>query len=207
MIFHDAEVLRSLRAAADKHGLVLIFDEIFTGFGRTGTMFAADAARVTPDIMCVGKALTGGYLSLAAMLTTADVAATVSGGEAGALLHGPTFMANPLACAVASANLELLTGRDWQLDVRRIADGLADGLEPARQLAGVRDVRVHGAIGVVQLSCPVDVAAATAAAMDQGVWLRPFRDLIYTMPPYVCTDGEVATIAGAVVAAAKACAA
>jgi len=170
-------------------------------------MFAADAAQVSPDIMCVGKALTGGYLSLAAMLTTAHVAATVSGGEAGALLHGPTFMANPLACAVATANLDVLTGRDWQQDVRRIADGLADGLEPARQMPGVRDVRVHGAIGVVQMDRPVEVVAATEAAMDHGVWLRPFHDLVYTMPPYVCTDGDVATIAGAVVAAAKACAA
>jgi adenosylmethionine---8-amino-7-oxononanoate aminotransferase len=205
MRFYDPVYVRVLRELCDEYDVLLVLDEIATGFGRTGTMFAADDAQISPDIMCVGKALTGGYLSLAAMLTTAEVAATVSGGEAGALLHGPTFMANPLACAVASANLELLTGRDWQQDVRRIADGLADGLEPARQMPGVRDVRVHGAIGVVQLDRPVDVAAAAEAAMDQGVWLRPFRDLVYTMPPYVCTAGDVATIAGAVVAAAKAC--
>ena len=167
-------------------------------------MFAADAAGISPDIVCLGKALTGGYLSLAAMLTTAEVAETVSAGEAGALLHGPTFMANPLACSVANANLDLLTGRNWQHDVRRVAEGLAEGLEPARQMAGVRDVRVHGAIGVVQLERPVDMIAATEAAVAHGVWLRPFRDLVYTMPPYISTATEVAMIADSVVAAAKA---
>jgi adenosylmethionine-8-amino-7-oxononanoate aminotransferase len=205
MRFYNPAYVRVLRELCDEYDVLLVLDEIATGFGRTGTMFAADAAQVSPDIMCVGKALTGGYLSLAAMLTTPEIAATVSGGEAGALLHGPTFMANPLACAVATANLELLTGRDWQQDIRRIADVLAAGLEPARQMPGVRDVRVHGAVGVVQLDRPVDVAVATETAMEHGVWLRPFRDLVYTMPPYVCADGDVAMIAGAVVAAAKAC--
>ena len=204
MRFYDPAYVRVLRELCDEYDVLLLLDEIATGFGRTGVMFAADAAGVRPDVMCVGKALTGGYLSLAAMLTTGDVAATVSGGEAGALLHGPTFMANPLACAVATANLELLTGRDWQQDVHRIATGLSDGLESARQMPGVLDVRVHGAIGVVQLDRPVDVAAATQAAVAAGVWLRPFRDLVYTMPPYICTAGDVATIADAVVAAVKA---
>jgi adenosylmethionine---8-amino-7-oxononanoate aminotransferase len=148
--------------------------------------------------------LTGGYLSLAATMTTGHVAESVSSGAGGALLHGPTFMGNPLACAVASANLDLLTGRDWQADVRDIEKRLAAGLEPARDLPGVADVRVLGAIGVVQTARPVDVAAATRAAVERGVWLRPFRDLIYTMPPYVCSDDDVDNIADAVVAAASA---
>ena len=204
MHVYDPAYVRVLRDLCDEYDILLVLDEIATGFGRTGTMFAADAAGVSPDIMCVGKALTGGYLSLAAMLTTSHIAETVSDGEAGALLHGPTFMANPLSCAVAAANLDLLTDRGWQNDVRRVSEGLDEGLAPARQLAGVRDVRVHGAIGVVQLERPVDVIAATEAAVARSVWLRPFRDLVYTMPPYISTAAEVAMISDAVVAAAKA---
>jgi adenosylmethionine-8-amino-7-oxononanoate aminotransferase len=152
--------------------------------------------------MCVGKALTGGYLPLAATLCSATVAQTISRGLGGALMHGPTFMANPLACAVALASTGLLADGSWRDNVARIEEGLTDGLAPARDLPGVKDVRVLGAIGVVQLTGPVDVGAATRAAVDRGVWLRPFRDLIYTMPPYITDDDDLAQITAAVVAAA-----
>jgi adenosylmethionine-8-amino-7-oxononanoate aminotransferase len=204
MRFYDPGYVAVLRRLCDEHEVLLLLDEIATGFGRTGELFATTSAGVTPDIMCVGKALTGGYLSLAAMMTTTPIAATATGGAAGALLHGPTFMGNPLACAVASANLDLLTGRDWQREVRAIEHRLLAGLEPARDLPGVSDVRVLGAIGVVQLDGPVDVTAATQAAVDRGVWLRPFRDLIYTMPPYICTPNDIDAIAEGVLAATKA---
>jgi adenosylmethionine-8-amino-7-oxononanoate aminotransferase len=148
--------------------------------------------------------MTGGYMSLAVTLCSGQVAETVSAGEGGALMHGPTYMANPLACAVASASLDLIEAGDWKHDVARIERGLATGLASARDLPGVCDVRVLGAIGVVQLDRDVDVTAATRAAVELGVWLRPFRDLVYTMPPYVTGDEDVARIAAAVVAAAHA---
>jgi len=154
--------------------------------------------------MCVGKALTGGYMTLAATLCTASVAAAVSGGEGGGLMHGPTFMANPLACSVALASLELLAGGDWPARVAAIGHGLRCGLEPARALPGVRDVRVLGAIGVIELERPVDVAAASAAAVERGVWLRPFRELVYAMPPYVTGAEELAAVTAAMIAAAQA---
>jgi adenosylmethionine-8-amino-7-oxononanoate aminotransferase len=201
MRFHHPGYLRVLREATREHGVLLILDEIATGFGRTGAMFAADHAGVSPDIMCVGKALTGGYLTLAATLCSSAVAASVSAGEGGGLAHGPTFMANPLACAVAQASIGLLRAQDWTAGVRRIETGLRAGLGPLRGVAGVADVRVLGAIGVVQLDHPVDVAKATAAAVAEGVWLRPFRDLIYTMPPYVTGDADVAAITRGVAAA------
>lgn len=184
--------------------MLLILDEIATGFGRTGRLFACEHADVAADVMCVGKALTGGYLPLAATLCSPRIAQAISGGEDGALMHGPTFMGNALACAAALASLELLGDGSWTEDVKRIERGLAAGLAPARLLPGVRDVRVLGAIGVVELAGPVDVERATRAAVDRGVWLRPFRDLIYTMPPYVCSDPEIGAIADAVVAAAQA---
>ncbi|MFG2334472.1 adenosylmethionine--8-amino-7-oxononanoate transaminase [Streptomyces sp. NPDC048604] len=204
MRFHAPEYLRVLREACDEHGVLLVFDEIATGFGRTGTLFAADAAGVAPDVMCVGKALTGGYLSMAATLCTAEVADGISRGSVPVLAHGPTFMGNPLASAVACASIDLLLSQDWQTEVKRIEAGLREGLAAARTLPGVRDVRVLGAIGVVQLDHDVDMAAATAAAVREGVWLRPFRDLIYTMPPFVTSDADVARIANAVCAAAQA---
>ncbi len=204
MHFYSPAVLRHLRELCDQHDILLILDEIATGFGRTGALFACEHAGVAPDVMCVGKALSGGYLPLAATLCSAHIAQTISRGEGRALMHGPTFMANPLACAVALASTDLLIGGSWLADVERIESGLADGLAPARRLAGVRDVRVLGAIGVVQLDGPVDVAAATEAAVEHGVWLRPFRDLVYTMPPYVTGDRDVARITAAVVAAAGA---
>ena len=213
MRFHSPQCVALLRRLCDEHDLLLVLDEIATGFGRTGALFASDHASIAPDVMCVGKALTGGYLTLAATLCTRAVAEAVSGGEGAGLMHGPTFMANPLACSVALASLEVLTngGRPaelgepgWRERVDAIERGLRTGLEPARELPGVADVRVLGAIGVVQLTGDVDLAAATAAAVQRGVWLRPFRDLVYTMPPYVIDADELATVSEAVVAAARA---
>jgi adenosylmethionine---8-amino-7-oxononanoate aminotransferase len=205
MRFHNPAYLLALREACDRHGVLLIFDEIATGFGRSGAFFAADHAGVAPDIMCVGKALTGGYLSMAATLCTPEVAYGISQGELPVLAHGPTFMGNPLSCAVASASLELALAPEAAEAVRRIERCLVTGLKPAADLPSVADVRVLGAIGVVQLRQPVDMAAAMAAAVSRGVWLRPFRDLIYTMPPYVATDADMAAIAEAITAAAAAC--
>ena len=199
MRFHSPDCVRLLRELCDRLDLLLILDEIATGFGRTGALFAAEHADVAPDLLCVGKALTGGYITLAATLCSARVAERVDG----PLMHGPTFMANPLATATALASLDLLQDGAWRADVARIERGLRAGLDPARDLPGVADVRVLGAIGVVELDRPVDVAAATRAAVDHGVWLRPFRDLIYTMPPYVTDDEDLERIAGAVVRAAS----
>ena len=204
MRFHHPEYLRVLREATAARGIFLIFDEIATGFGRTGEYFAAAHGGVSPDIMCVGKALTGGYLTLAAALCTPAVAEAISAGEGGGLAHGPTFMANPLACAVANASLGLLRDGDWRSHVRVIESGLRAGLEPLRGHPGVADVRVLGAIGVVQLDHPVDLPKATAAAVDAGVWLRPFRDLIYTMPPYVADETDVDRITAGIAAAVAA---
>lgn len=204
MHFHDPRYLTDLRRICDGNDVLLIFDEIATGFGRTGELFAADHAGVSPDIMCVGKALTGGYITLAATLCTREITETISSGEAGALMHGPTFMANALACSVAVASVELLLAQDWKARVAQIGAGLAAGLESARELPGVADVRALGAIAVIETHRPVDLGQATPVALDHGVWLRPFRNLIYAMPPYVCTPGEVDQITSAMVAVARA---
>ncbi|GAA3385586.1 adenosylmethionine--8-amino-7-oxononanoate transaminase [Cryptosporangium minutisporangium] len=203
MRFYDPAYLRVLREVCDATGVLLIFDEIATGFGRTGTLFAADAAGVSPDVMAVGKAMTGGYLTMAAVLTTRAVAQGV-----GTLMHGPTFMANPLAAAVSVASIRLLLDGPWRATVARLSDRLRTGLEPARALSTVADVRVLGAIGVVELHAPVDVARVTADVVERGVWLRPFRNLIYTMPPYLMGEetpgaaADVAQVCAAIVAAA-----
>ncbi len=207
MRFHSPACVGLLREVCDEHGILLVADEIATGFGRTGALFACEHAGISPDVMCVGKALTGGYMTLAATLCTAEVASAISAGEGGGLMHGPTYMASPLACAVALASLDLLATGEWWSRVKRIEQGLRVGLEPARELPGVADVRVLGAIGVVQLEEEVDVAAASAVAVKRGVWLRPFRDLIYTMPPYVISDEDLAAITVAVVATAATAAA
>lgn len=204
MHFYDPGYVRVLRELCDRYDVLLLLDEVATGFGRTGALFAAELADVAPDIMCVGKALTGGYVSMAATLCTAEVARAISAGPGGALMHGPTFMGSPLAAAVALASIETLLAQDWQLEVRRIEAGLATGLAGLVGRAGVADVRVLGAIAVVQLDHPVDVARATEAAVEHGVWLRPFRDLVYTMPPYVSADDDVARITTAIGAAVQA---
>jgi adenosylmethionine---8-amino-7-oxononanoate aminotransferase len=204
MRFHNPAYLRTLRELCDEHDILLIFDEIATGFGRTGRLFACEWAGVAPDVMCLGKALTGGMMSLAATLCTAEVARGIAGGDVSVLAHGPTFMGNPLACATATASIDLLLAGDHEAAVGRIAAGLHEGLAPARGLPGVADVRVLGAIGVVEMERPVDMASATAAAVAEGVWLRPFGNLVYTMPPFVCTEDDVAQIGrGAVAVAAS----
>jgi adenosylmethionine-8-amino-7-oxononanoate aminotransferase len=195
--------LRALREIADEHGLLLILDEIATGFGRSGPLWGCDHAGIVPDIMCVGKALTGGYLTMAATLCTDRVARGISEGEAGALMHGPTYMANPLAASVAAASIELLRTRDWRTEVAAISQALATNLERARTLPGVADVRVLGAIGVIETINPIDVPTVQKVIMDHGVWLRPFRNLIYTMPPYVTSPAEVTQITTAMLAGAR----
>jgi adenosylmethionine-8-amino-7-oxononanoate aminotransferase len=190
-----------LTTLAREHGALVIHDEIATGLWRTGTRLAGDRLAERPDIVCVGKALTGGYLTLAAVLCSAEVAAGVSASPAGAMMHGPTFMANPLACAVAEANLALLDSYDVGSTVAGIEAQLRAGLGPATALGSVRDVRTLGAVGVLELDRPVDVAAVTEAALDRGVWVRPFRNLVYTMPPYVSSADDVAGIARAMVEA------
>ncbi|MFE7130195.1 adenosylmethionine--8-amino-7-oxononanoate transaminase [Streptomyces sp. NPDC057638] len=204
MRFHSPRYLRVLREACDDAGVLLVFDEIATGFGRSGTLFAAEQGGVCPDVMCLGKALTGGYLSMAATLCTPRVAEGISRGEVPVLAHGPTFMANPLAAAVACASLDLLLSRDWRGEVAGLEAGLREGLAEAAELPGVKDVRVLGGIGVVQLDHPVDMGAATEAAVRAGVWLRPFRDLVYVMPPYVMGAEDLAQVCRGVLAAARA---
>ena len=199
MRFHSPACLQLLRELCDRHDLLLLVDEIATGFGRTGLLFACEHGAVRPDVMCVGKALTGGYVTLAATLCTSRVAA----GLGGALMHGPTYMANALATAVGLASTGLLLDGRWRADVARIERGLRAGLEPARELAAVSDVRVLGAIGVIELAKPVDVEAVTRAAVERGVWLRPFGNLIYAMPPYVTNEDDVAQIAEAMVGGAE----
>ena len=199
MHIYSPYVVRVLADLARGSGALLVFDEIATGFGRTGTMWAADRCGVTPDILCVGKALTGGYLTLAAVLCTDEVAARVSGCGAGALMHGPTFMANPLACAIAVASLDLLVANDFRAQVAGLEHALQIGLKPALDLGAVADVRVIGGVGVLQLAEPVDVPAVAAAAVARGVWLRPFRDLVYAMPPYVTSPEDLVLVTTAIV--------
>jgi adenosylmethionine-8-amino-7-oxononanoate aminotransferase len=196
MRFYSPDYLAAVRELCDEAGVLLIADEVATGFGRSGELFGCDHAGVTPDIMCLGKAMTGGYLSMAATLCTAEVGQGVSAAESGALMHGPTFMANPLAAAVSIASIDLLVGGDWRATIRRVEDGLVAGLSPAKGRPGVADVRVLGAIGVIEMVEPVP-AAARSVFVDRGVWLRPFGRLLYTMPPYVADDADVATICAA----------
>ena len=199
MRFYSPDYLAAVRALCDEHKVLLIADEIATGFGRTGALFACDHAGISPDIMCIGKALTGGYVSLAATLCTSEVAQGVNAAESGALMHGPTFMGNPLACSVALASIELLLSRPWADEVATIERLLVSGLEPARRHRAVADVRVLGAIGVIETVDPVPMQQAQQLLLDRGVWLRPFGKLLYTMPPFVSSEADIAAITSAMV--------
>ncbi len=212
MRFYHPEYLRQLRKLCDQHNVLLIFDEIATGFGRTGELFAMQHSNVTPDIVCIGKALTGGMMSLAAVLTTSNVAMTVSDGDVPVLMHGPTFMANPLACAVASASIDLLMAqgegalypKGWQHNVKNIEIGL----QKLNQIAGhhaVKNVRTLGAIGVIEMREPVNVARIQAACIAKGVWVRPFGHLIYIMPPYIISEQQLGALCQAIVDVIKQC--
>jgi adenosylmethionine-8-amino-7-oxononanoate aminotransferase len=198
MWFYAPGYLRRLRALCDAHDVLLVFDEIATGFGRTGELFAARHADVSPDVMCLGKSLTGGTLTLAATLVGERVSEAIAAGEPGALMHGPTFMGNPLACAAAGASLDLLEQEPWRERVRGIEAQLVDELEPCRSLPGVEDVRVLGAIGVVELDRPVDMKTIQPAFVEQGIWIRPFGRLVYTMPPFVIEPDDLSRITGGI---------
>ncbi len=194
MRVYCAEYLRQVARLCREHNVLLILDEIATGFGRTGTFFAYEQADICPDILCVGKAITGGYLSLAATITTRKVADVIGGGQDGNLMHGPTFMGNPLACAAANKSIELLLSSDWLSNVRRIERQLLDELMPCLKISSVADVRVKGAIGVIELKNSLDMHKIQPRLVELGVWIRPFGKLLYIMPPYVINSDQLSVL-------------
>ena len=201
--FYHPEYLNSCRALCDQHDVLLIFDEIATGFGRSGKLFATEYCQIQPDILCLGKALTGGYLSLAATLCSAKVADAIGDGEPGIFMHGPTFMGNPLACSAAIANIELLATNEWQTQVNNIEQQLKTQLQAAINITNVIDVRVIGAIGVIEMNRPVSSLMAQQLCSKLGVWLRPFANNIYCMPPFVIDAEQLTQVCDAMLTLAK----
>ena len=198
MWFYHPHYLKRLRDLCNEYDVLLILDEIATGFGRSGKMFASEYAGINPDIMCLGKAMTGGYLSLAATLATTGIAESISQDGKGALMHGPTFMGNPLACAVTFENIKLLQSWDWQGKILAMENQMRDELGPCREYPHVADVRVLGGIGVVELKSAVDMKKITTKFVNHGVWVRPFGKLVYIMPPYVIEQGDLKKLTSAI---------
>lgn len=203
MRFYAPAYLKGIRQLCDEYDVLLIADEIATGLGRTGKLFACEHADISPDIMCLGKTLTGGYMSLAATLCTTTVAEGICEGEAGVFMHGPTFMGNPLACAAANASLSLLLDSQWQQNISRLENGMREGLAPATQLDCVAEVRVFGGIGVVELHLPVDMKTIQPLFVEAGIWVRPFGTLVYIIPPLVINDDELATLCEQLISVVK----